>query len=116
MSSAHGLRVHLRIFLRYAEARGSREAGLSNLSIATPEPPALFAGTVAALGVSLGFLAQVDTWQPQADGALVADAEAELREFFATDLRLDELAFVEQFDRDPVAERRDEPHDRRAGK
>src|SRR6266699_3589557 len=115
MSSAHGLRVHLRIFLRCAEARRSRP-GLSNLSIATPEPPALFAGTVAALGVSLGFLAQVDTWQPQADGALVADAEAELREFFATDLRLDELAFVEQFDRDPVAERRDEPHDRRAGK
>src|SRR5262249_46024961 len=89
---------------------------LSNLSIATPAPSALFARAIDYFGIPLGFLAQKYAWQPQADGALVAHVEAELHELFAADFRLDELAVVEQFDSDAVPERGYESDDRRAGK
>src|SRR5207237_1216077 len=85
----------------------------SRLSIAGPEPQALFARTVDDLGMTLGFLARKNARQPQADGALVADVEPQLHELFAADFGLHELALVQEFDRDFVAERGHEPDDRR---
>src|ERR1700694_2086372 len=65
---------------------------------------------LAYSGLLLGLPLCVDPRQSQADGAFVANREAELVEPFPAHLRLDQSLLIKQLDRRPLPPRGDKAH------